>query len=196
MAIDTELREQAQDQAGQVAATALSSLLDIVILNQNKRKAKNIVMNSVQFIVSVIAILHQVDVDGEPGGIEPEGLVLGSIAILYAVMVIVSVMCHAASLPPNHRTTMEVEEAYKATNEKPIIDGILEIRLAQQFGCQGFCYGLWAVFAGIVSLLVVTLSISYSAPYVISSLLAVMTLYQMTSDSCEYWVHTRPQNLE
>lgn len=195
MAIDTE--EQAQDQAGQFAATALSSLLDIVILNQNKRKAKNIVMNSVQFIVAVSALLHQVDVDqGENGGIVQEGLVLGSIAILYAVMVIVLVMCHAASLPPNHRTKMEVEEAYKATNEKPIIDGILEIRLARQFGCQRFCYSLWAVFAVLVSFLAYTLSISYSAPYLTSSLLAGMTLYQMTSDSCEYWVHTRPQNLE
>jgi hypothetical protein len=197
MDIDIEHQELAQNHAGKLAANALSSLLDLVILNRNKRKAKNIVMTSVQFILSLFVLLNQVEAD-TGGEIDRQSLVLGIIAILYGAIIIICVMFHARwYLSPDHQTKMEVEEAYKGTNDKPIIDGILEIWLARQFGCPKFCYVLWMMYAAFFALLVLALITSYnSAPYVLSSLLAMMTLYQMTSDVCEYRVHTHQQNLE
>ena len=56
-------------------------------------------------------------------------------------------------------------------------------------------YTLWIVHGLIFISLVVTLTVTVSATYVVSAMLAALTLYDLTSDLCEYWVYTRPHNL-
>lgn len=151
-------------------------------------------MNGVQFIISVVSLLNQAE--SESGGLFNIHRYLGIGICSYAAMVVILVMCHSCSLSPNLRPKMEVEKAYEVTNGLPIIDGILEIGLARQFGCQCFIYFVWAIYFLFIAALVYAMSIGRTAPYMGATALCALTLYQVTSDVCEYWVHTRPQNVE
>ncbi|KAL7566184.1 hypothetical protein ACA910_011259 [Epithemia clementina (nom. ined.)] len=173
----------------------LSNLLDSVILNRNKRRAKQVVKTGIEFLMSVALLLYTIHEQENDYGIAPSGLALAMISMSYVCAIMFFITVHAYRLPPEFHTTPAIEEAYKKTNNWPIIDGFMEIPLPYRFGGAVVAYTFWSVFFLLFLVLMVTLALTYSGPYVLSSFLATFTLYDLTSELCEYWVHTRPQNM-
>jgi len=166
----------------------LSNLLDYVVLNRNKRKVKQIMKTGIEFLFTVgPLILSVLEMEGEIS-------TLSFVVMVNVIGLIIFVTAHAHNLPPKTPTYPEIEEAYKLTNSKPFVDGLLEIPLARRFGGVVMVYSLWSVFFLTMVSLLVTLITTFSAPYLFSSLLASLTLYDLTSDLCEYWVYTRPHD--
>jgi hypothetical protein len=167
-------------------------LLNCAIQNRIKRKAKNIAMSSAEFILAVISLLLEI---GQ--GIVFGGKVLGITAIVYVTVMAIVTMVHAYRLPSNIHTTLSIENAFKKTNNFPIIDGVLEIPLVIRYGSVWFALLVWGVFVVVfitlVSLLVYT---QETRTTIAAGLLAALTLYNVTSDICEYHVLTRKENMD
>jgi hypothetical protein len=219
--------------AEQLYGILLLPLLDSVVQNRNKRKAKQIVKTGIEFLLAVVALLAAVtseerkqflenqatyEYDGCQSDchsyfhvckvfcsngysydyvlIEPMALALGVVAMIYIAALMAFVAYHAYHLPSESYTRIEIEEAYKKTNGRPIIGGVLEIPLAIEFGGAAVVFTLWIIFGLIFIALIYVLVTSYSFPYLFSSFLLIFTLYDLTAELCEYWVYTRPQNLK
>ena len=212
MADNAEVVEQTLEQTLHV----VSEVLELVIQNRNKRKAKDIVVVCLEFILAVGAVVASIeseikalndadDVECDTGGKCYEGdffvasitYIIAALTILYAVVVSVATFRHAYQLPTHLRTLKAVEEAYAETNSVPLFDGFLEIGISLRLGggC-GYVTGVWTFFGVTVIALICSLAVGVSSVGICFAItLAVVQLYRITADLCEYRVHTRLANM-
>jgi len=192
--------------AGAVNSTiaTISALLNRVIVNRNKRKAKNIVATGLEFTLAVATLMISADTKAKEvakeynyeDGLATEAIALGIISILYVITLSTVAMIHASRLPCNCNTSAEIEVAFAKTNNMPIIDGILEIPLASRFGGKWFVAVVYSIFVLTLVALFYVLKITYWDTSTLTSiLLAIFTMYRFTADICEYRVFTLPKNL-
>jgi hypothetical protein len=176
------------------ATGTTAALLNSVIVNRNKRKAKDIVLIALEFYFVFLAadglyteaIIHYgIEIWSDPF------FLFAISTILYVVAVSVCVMIHASRLPSNRNTSAEIEEAYEKTNNVPIFDGFMEIRISYRFGDKTFSTVVYSIFVVIVVFLSF-LGVNGAEGFTYTTaILACLTLYRFTADICEYHLITR-----
>lgn len=186
--------------ASNVINDGISILLDKVLKTRLQRRAKSIIISSVQFILLALAILLiAIDLEYEKKvhQVIAYGLIGASMCYVFFIMVLL--FFHAKALPKNLKTTMDVEVAYSRTNMIPLLDSIFEIHFPLRFRGKKwyFPYIIWGLSAGLVAgtvaiFLLIRDKISASTMSLMIS--AALILYQITGDFAEYWVHSRNQS--
>jgi len=187
-----------EQQAGNIAEK-LDNVLDVVYTTHLKKKAKTIIITSVEFVLVDIFIVYEAyqNVETMEENVRFGLQIMSLVAAGYAALVAVFVFVHALVLSDTAKVNPKLEAAYQKTNNVAVIDSILELPLAFKF--KGPLWWLvwvfWALFAGICSLFIV-LSVlgtdfnlsdsSYAALAV-----AITQLYEITGDFSEYWISTR-----
>ncbi len=187
----------------------LEDLLAKVLKTRLQRKAKAVIMSSVEFLLVDLAVLGTA-LEMELGSTyEKAGVatILGGSAV-YVICLSLFMFCHALPDTVDSSTTQEVEEAYARTNKIPIWDGIMELPFPFKFKGQNwyvpyFAWG-WAVFIIIWGIVLFGFGLEGPMDGGIAAGLTTTTqaalgagavlLYQITSDFSEYWVFSRPIN--
>lgn len=166
-----------------------------------QRKAKSVISTAVQFILTDALILLQIsDVNqiiDVNKGISWEFWTITGLSIAYVLSLIIFLIVHASKLPQNQWVKKEVEEAFEKTNSNAMLDGFMELPFPAKFKGIGGWY-IPYIFWGIFLLFLITILILYiiigddvQRSTVLTYCVAVLQVYQLTSDFSEYWVYTR-----
>lgn len=186
--------------ASNVINDGISILLDKVLKTRLQRRAKSIIISSVQFILLVLAILLiAVDLEYEKKVHQVIAYALIGGSMCYVFLIMIFLFFHAKALPKNLKTTLDVEIAYSRTNMIPLLDSVFEIHLPLRFRGNKwyFAYFIWVISTGLVAgtvaiFLLIRDEVSASTTTLMIS--AALILYQITGDFAEYWVHSRNQS--
>uniref|UniRef100_A0A7S4RC18 Uncharacterized protein n=1 Tax=Ditylum brightwellii TaxID=49249 RepID=A0A7S4RC18_9STRA len=172
-----------------------SEILDKVIINRIRRKGKDVVLLVVEFLLALVGIILAItrEKDGAP---KITTIIFCAAIAFYVICLALMLTWNVFHLPPNVSTSEEVEEAYKKTNSNYMIDGILEIPIAIKFGLKWPVFIVWGIFlVGFGFLLyILQTNTAIERDVYVNSLLAALLLYRVTSDTCEFWVHTLPEH--
>lgn len=196
---------------GVVGTAVTTTLLGKSLNTRLQRKAKSIIQTCIQFTLTDALILLQLSdlndlyslLDPEKvTGISWELMAITGLSISYVILLALFLLIHACMLPNDRWTTKEVEEAYARTNAIPVIDGLLELPFPYRFKGPGwsFAWVVWAVFIiFIMAIIVLYLFVrdEVQSGTILAFMIALLQVYQITSDFSEYWVYTRnPQTLD
>jgi hypothetical protein len=185
--------------ASNIINDGISILLDKVLKTRLQRRAKSIIISSVQFLLLALAILLIAnDLEYEKKLYQIIVYALIGASMFYVFVIMVFLFFHAKALPMNLKTTMDVEVAYSRTNMIPLLDSIFEIHFPLRFRGNKwyFPYIIWGFSAGLVAGTVVVFLLirdEISASTTSLMISAALILYQITGDFAEYWVHSRNQ---
>uniref|UniRef100_A0A7S4UVJ7 Uncharacterized protein n=1 Tax=Ditylum brightwellii TaxID=49249 RepID=A0A7S4UVJ7_9STRA len=172
-----------------------SEILDKVIINRIRRKGKDVVLLVVEFLLALVGIILAItrEKDGAP---KITTIIFCAAIAFYVICLALMLTWNVFHLPPNVSTSEEVEEAYKKTNSNYMIDGILEIPIAIKFGLKWPVFIVWGIFlVGFgFFLYILQTNTALERDTYMNSLLAALLLYRVTSDTCEFWVHTLPEH--
>lgn len=169
--------------------------------NRNQRLAKTIVVSCVEFLVAVASILAGVINEvNESNGSDGDSYVFSltyfvvAVTMLYVAVVAIIIFATSRRLKPHARLDPEIDLLYAATNKMICIDGILEIPLSIKYAGRCIPIFMWSVY--LLLLILVMMAMFYvpegsvnqtSAQTYVASFLAVIQMYRITSDVCEFW---------
>ena len=208
--IEMNSADEIETEPADVAA-GLSSLLDNVVTNRLKRKAKDVLVASFEFALAVVLIVlalednddDSTDDETDEGGstttttttsgdMADAAIALVVVVIVYVVALAVTTTFYAYRLPKNVKTSKKVEEAYAWTNNVPLVDGFLEIPLTFRFGASKLAMARWAIYFMVLAWLIAVLDIFFNwQSETVGIVLAVFTFYRVTADVNEFFVHHR-----
>lgn len=178
---------------------SISIILDKVLKTRLQRKAKSIIISSVQCILSILAVLLTVmDWNFEKNWQQELTYGLLGVSMFYVFFIMMFLFVNARRLPHNIKTTIDVETAYSKTNMIPLLDSIFEIHFPVRFRGNSwyFAYIIWLLSAGLIAgnlAMFLLVSDDLSASTITLLISAALILYQITGDFAEYWVHSRNQ---
>jgi hypothetical protein len=187
---------------GAVANGIIANVLAQVLNTRLQRKAKAIIISSLEFLLTDLSILlTALNLEIEDDGIKIGIYVVVGFAALYAAALVIFLLVHASFFTDKNSTTeKEVEDAFSKTNAAPLVDGFLELPFPAKFGGNTWFlpYIMWSFFLAII----VTSSVLFAFEYdqISGTTVAALStggllLYQITSDFSEYWVLSRNQEI-
>lgn len=191
-----------------MASTAITDdILGSFLNTRLQRKAKSVISTAVQFILTDALILLNVSNINEikkfDDTISWELWAITGISIGYVLSIIIFLIVHAARLPKTQWVTDDVEEAFEKTNNVAMFDGLLELPYPAKFKGIGTWYlpyifwGIFGLFLTAILILYILVADEVESSTVVAYAVAVLQVYQLTSDFSEYWVYTRnPVQLE
>jgi len=184
------------------ANATFNNYLDTILKSRLQRKAKTIVMSSLQFLAVDIALRYAYLNVPNKDTIEPVYDVGFQVTLYigaaYVVLLAGFIFMHATCVlkTTNMQTKSNVEKAYENTNIFPVIDALLELPFPFLFkGILWYLpYFFWIICLGLITvgaLFFHFTSVILSAEMISTLTAAALLLYQITSDFSEYWVQSR-----
>lgn len=183
------------------------TILDQILKTRLQRKAKTILMSSIQLIILIVALFlmnYDIELFREDEIIPHRNLkvclvITIGFAGVYIAILSVFVFIHSVCLlPPNSETTQEIEDAFSRTNSIPYIDGLLELGFPTKYkGNKWYLpYIIWSISGAIVGVTAYIFAQIFDGDSTTPASTAThgaaaLLLYQITTDFSEYWVHTR-----
>lgn len=190
-----------------MSTATIQVLLDTILKSRLQRKAKGIILSSIQFIAVDFALLLtylEYDLNGENNNnafnptLDVAFKITLYIAAIYTALLSLFIFIHSVLFlkTANTRTVASVEKAYSRTNLFPLVDGILELPFPFIF--RGYAWFLpyfcWVIYVGVVGigfLFFYLMNIQLTMTTLSTLVAGVLLLYQITSDFSEYWVQSR-----
>jgi hypothetical protein len=181
------------------ALNAADNLLNTILNSRLQRKAKSIILSSIEFLVVDYAILlTYLNYEIENKQVEL-GLKLTVYAGgIYVAFISLFLFVHSFMIlkVTNMKTTERIEKAYEKTNKIPFLDGLFEFPFPLVFRGDfwWFPYLTWMVCVivlGISSFLFYLVKDELTTTAFATLVAGALLLYQITSDFAEYWVHSR-----
>ena len=166
------------------ASRNVSKLLDKVVTNRVKRKAKDVACTAFEFVLAVILIAVKFRMAAFT-------IAYVIFVVLYASSLATATAVYACRLPSDVKTIKEVEDAYERTNKILFFGGLYEIPLTFRFGGKILAVFLWSFYVLIMAGLTDVLFTTYWEEEVFAIVLAVYSLYRLTTDVSEFFVHAR-----
>jgi hypothetical protein len=182
------------------------TILDQILKTRLQRKAKTILMSSIQLIILIVALFlmnYDIELFREDEIIPHRNLkvclvITIGLAGVYIAILSVFIFIHSVCLlPPNSETTHEIEDAFSRTNSIPYIDGLLELGFPTKYkGNKWYLpYIIWSISGAIVGvtayIFVQIFDGDHTSANTATHGAAALLFYQITTDFSEYWVHTR-----
>lgn len=183
-----------------LAAEKTGSLLNIFIKNKNRRLAKDICLNFVEFIFAIITLILSIYDYVPPCGqtIKTNAIILplGGVVIAYAIFLILVVSIHAFVNEPRE-LNKEIEQRYQQLGKIPYLDVLRELPMSFTLGSNKcLVVFLWCSFVFVVVAVSVAISTSnyitkdtYSA-----AILGIIQLYRINGSVAEYFVRNNKDN--
>lgn len=187
--------------SGTSALGIADNLLNTVLNSRLQRKAKSIILSSIEFLVVDFAILlTYLEYDIQNARVEFALRMTLYAGAIYVAFIALFLFVHSFLFlkVDNMQTTINVEKAYAKTNKIPFLDGILELPFPLIFRGKFwfFPYITWlvcGVVIGFSSFLFYVVREQLTMTAFATLVAGALLLYQITSDFSEYWVHSRNQ---
>eukprot|EP00551_Chaetoceros_affinis_P001604 CAMPEP_0203638942 /NCGR_PEP_ID=MMETSP0088-20131115/4815_1 /ASSEMBLY_ACC=CAM_ASM_001087 /TAXON_ID=426623 /ORGANISM="Chaetoceros affinis, Strain CCMP159" /LENGTH=236 /DNA_ID=CAMNT_0050493689 /DNA_START=362 /DNA_END=1072 /DNA_ORIENTATION=+ len=185
--------------AAAAGLSTIDNLLSTILNSRLQRKAKSIILSSVEFLIVDFAVLQtylQLEIQNPAitNGLRIS-LFVGA-AYVAALALFLFVHSFVFLRVTNMKTTDRIENAYAKTNRIPLLDGILELPFPVVFRGSWWIlpYVAWLACGSVIGVSsylfwVVREELDMTALATLAA--GALLLYQITSDFSEYWVHSR-----